>query len=176
MRRKKFKNVKALAVGWIMAGMLVPFTLEKPAKGFTPPVDPTSIKVELNSTQSIYDNSQKPTVEEVKAYIKQIFGKDWKVAWAVAQNECNSSRAEWPKCKNSWEKEFSIGLLQINIAKDNGRGAKVHWDKIPGETLEEKEEYLLDWRQNILIAHVIYAQSGFWPWTAYSSGAYLKDL
>jgi hypothetical protein len=119
----------------------------------------------------------KPTLSEFKAYVKQIFGSKWTIAFAVAQSECNSSRREWPVCVNSWAKERSIGPFQINIAQDNGNGTKVHWDKIPGSNLKEKELYLADWRNNVLVAYRVSDGGRNWnPWTAYASGAYKSKL
>lgn len=123
-----------------------------------------------------YQKPNKPTVEEVKAYIKTIFGSEWRLAWAVSQAECSPTRKEWPVCVNSWEKERSIGLFQVNIAKNNGLGAKVHWDKIPGKDLKEKELWLADWKNSILMAYRIRMDSGWNAWTAWTSGNYKAHL
>lgn len=120
--------------------------------------------------------SRQEELENLKKYLKTVFGKEWKVAFGVAQSECNSSRPEWPKCKLSWRKEHSIGWFQINLAQEEGLGAKVHWDKVPGKTLREKEEWLENPYNSVLIAKFIYDQSGFYPWTAYTNNNYLRTL
>ena len=110
-------------------------------------------------------------------YMKTIFGSEWKIAFAVAQNECNSSRKNWPNdCKLSTEKEHSIGWFQINLAQGHGKGAWIHASKVPGDTMKEKEEWLLEPKNNILMAKIIRDRSGWGAWSAYSSGNYLKDL
>lgn len=165
--------IKALLVTTLFSG--IAFGQIKINRVRAEMIDPSGMSMNLITVED-KENKTKPTVEEVKDYLKVIFGSQWKLAWAVAEAECNHTRREWPYCVNSWEAERSIGMFQINIAKNNGLGAKVHWDKIPGKNLKEKELYLSDWRNNILIAHVIYSQSGFYPWTGYTSGNYLVHL
>lgn len=141
-------------------------------------MDNTSLPVAGGET-----GGTRPTVKQVQDYLKQIFGKDWRLAWAVAQNECNSKRPEWPVCVNSWGDsyttgEHSVGIFQISIARQSGHGKKVHWDKIPaGNTLGEKEAWLGNWKNNILTAYVVSHGGTNWnPWTAFTSGNYKKDL
>jgi len=116
-------------------------------------------------------------IAELKVQMKAVFGSEWRIAYAVAEAECNSRRVEWPKCKLSWEKEHSIGWFQINIAQEEGYGKKVHWDKIPGQTLEQKEAWLNDPFNNIIMANVIKERSnGFTDWTAFTNGNYKAQL
>jgi hypothetical protein len=103
----------------------------------------------------------------------KIFGeKDGKVAYAIMGCESNYS----PTRTHIDEKEASIGLMQINLIKGNGEGAWVHWDKVPGETLEEKIEWLKVPENNLLIAKFIKGSSGFYPWSCFSKKGYLKYL
>jgi hypothetical protein len=103
----------------------------------------------------------------------KIFGeKDGKVAYAIAKAESNLN----PTRVHRDNVECSVGLFQINIVKGDGLGAKVHWDKIPGETLNEKIEWLSVPENNILIAKFIYGSSGFYPWTVYKNGVYKSFL
>lgn len=119
-------------------------------------------------------------VEEVKRDWKpyeeltyKIFGeKDGKIAYAIAKAESNLN----PTRVHRDNVECSVGLFQINIVKGDGLGAKVHWDKIPGETLNEKIEWLSVPENNILIAKFIYGSSGFYPWTVYKNGVYKSFL
>ena len=104
--------------------------------------------------------------QEMISYIKTIFGKNWRVAVAVAKAECWGLHQE---CRLVTEREHSVSIWQINI--------KAHAAKIPGKTLEEKELWLVsDHRHATLIAKLIFDESGFWPWTAYKTGAYKKYL
>lgn len=111
--------------------------------------------------------------EEIEAYIKTIFGRDAKTAIAVSRNECGPTNKSYPSCQFHTSHENSIGLFQINLMS---KYAKVHYDRVPGETLEEKIEWLKDPHNNVLMAYWIYSHSGWNPWTAYTSGNYLKDM
>ena len=142
-------------------------------------IDPTKVDKDtiiLNVAKPHQKDVQRPTLNEYKAYIKTIFGSQWRIAFAVSQSECNYSRKEWPACINSWAKERSLGAFQINIAQDNGHGRKVHWDKIPGETLKDKELWLADWKNNVLMAYRVYKESGWQAWTAYLNKSYKAHL
>lgn len=188
MQRYLFDRcLKALVLGFLL-GVLISvcyiFPREARAEMIDPIGKPAIVSFENLPSRTVQETvAGKPTVSEVKAYLRSIFGSKANLAWAIAQNECNSSRKEWPVCVNSWgdnpnRGEHSVGLFQINIARAEGKGAKVHWDKIPaGNTLGEKEVWLSDWKNNILTAYVV-SQGGMnWtPWSAYLSGAYRKDL
>lgn len=114
-----------------------------------------------------------PTQTEIEGYIKTIFGKDAKTAIAVSRNECGPTNKAYPKCQFHTAHENSIGLFQINLMSEY---AKVHYDRVPGKTLSEKIEWLKDPHNNVLMAYWIYTHSGFNPWTAFTSGNYLKDM
>lgn len=111
--------------------------------------------------------------EEIEKYIKTIFGKDAKTAIAVSRNECGPTNKSYPSCQFKTAHENSIGLFQINIESAT---TKVHWSRIPGETLDEKVEWLKNPHNNTLMAFWIFTHSGFNPWTAFTSGNYLKDM
>lgn len=114
-----------------------------------------------------------PSKEEIESYIRTIFGKDARVAIAVSHNECNPRHPHYPACVLHTDAEYSVGIFQINLYN------KSHWihaQKVPGKTMEEKIEWLKDPYHNTLIAFKIFKDSGFHPWTAYSSGNYLNDL
>lgn len=109
---------------------------------------------------------------------KSLFGSQWKIALAVAESECNSSRKEWPRCVNSWAKEHSVGWGQINLAKDGGGGKWVHASKIPGKTINDKAEWLMNPENNLLAMHLVWLAAGksFSPWTGFTSGNYQAQL
>lgn len=111
--------------------------------------------------------------EEIEKYIKTIFGKDAKVAIAVSHHECGPTNKAYPACNLHTNAEDSVGLFQINI---QSKTAKVHFARIPGETLEEKKEWLKDPYNNTLLAYWIFQTSGWNPWSAYTSGRYLASM
>lgn len=114
-----------------------------------------------------------PSKQEIEDYVRTIFGKDARVAIAVSHNECNPRHPHYPACVLHTDAEYSVGIFQINLYN------KSHWihaQKVPGKTMEEKIEWLKDPYHNTLIAFKIFKDSGFHPWTAYSSGNYLNDL
>jgi len=169
--------LKALAVGfWLGIMFGVAWNLVEARETH---IDPTEVSKD-GIIQNIMSHKtltpEKPTLEDYRAYVKTIFGSQWKIAFAVSQSECNYSRREWPYCVNSWAKERSVGPFQINIAQNDGKGAKIHWDKIPGETLKDKELWLADWKNNVVMAYRIYRESGWQAWTAYTSKSYLQQL
>jgi hypothetical protein len=102
-------------------------------------------------------------------YIKEIFGKDWKTAYGIAMAESNFI----PDKPNITSKETSIGIFQINLQSDAG---KVHFDKVPGNTLEEKIENLKNPYINTLVAYRIYKENGFEPWTTFVDKKYEEYL
>ncbi len=123
----------------------------------------------------VYAVETNVTQKEIDAYIKHIFGKDAKIALAVNRGECNPANKKYPHCLNVSEIEHSVGLFQINLITP-GTGKKVHWDKVPGKTLEEKEHFLQDPMNNVLIAYKIFKDSGWQAWSAYTNGSYKAHL
>lgn len=122
-----------------------------------------------NQTEASEDSTPK---EEIKEKIYEVFGDDGDVAYAIAQAESRLN----PEIVNSTEVEHSVGLFQINLANDYGNGAWVHADKIPGDTIEEKEAWLKVPENNILTAKFIKGSSGFHPWSVYTNKKYLKYM
>jgi len=96
----------------------------------------------------------------------KIFGeKNYKIAYAIARAESSLN----PDNCHIDEKEYSCGLMQINL--------RAHGDKVPGDTFEEKVEWLKDPENNFTMARVIKANSKSWnPWTMYTNGMYEQYL
>lgn len=113
------------------------------------------------------------TQSEIENYVKTIFGRFANVAIAVSKNECSPLNPQYPKCVYHTSQEYSVGLFQINLFNASHW---IHAKKVPGETIEEKAEWLKNPMHNTLVAYKIFSDSGFNPWTAYTSGNYLKDL
>jgi hypothetical protein len=116
------------------------------------------------------DISQQDSIEN---YARTIFGKDAKVMIAISHNECGLKNPQYPSCIFHTGQEYSIGWSQVNI---QSAIAKVHFDRIPGLTLEDKIIWLKNPYNNVLFSYWIFKTSGFTPWSVYTSGRYLNDL
>lgn len=119
------------------------------------------------------DSTPAEMSQDIEKYIKTIFGSDAKIAIAISHHECSPQNPRYPKCNLHTRVENSVGLFQINIESAT---TKVHWARIPGDTLEEKKEWLENPYNNTLLAYWIFQTSGWTPWSAYTSGRYLADL
>lgn len=105
--------------------------------------------------------------KEIEGYIKTIFGKDADLAIRVQHSECSPLNKNYPRCVYHTDREYSVGIFQINLFnKDH----TIHAGKIPGETMEEKIEWLKNPFNNTLVAFKIFKDSGFYPWSAYKRG------
>lgn len=126
----------------------------------------------------VVDPTKEELYKEFASYVKTIFGKDAGVALAVSACECSKANKAWPGCVLSTKVEHSVSVFQINIAKEQGKGPWVHWAKIPGETLEEKQEWLGSPFNATLVAFKIYSDSGnkFTAWSGYNNGCYLTKM
>ncbi|MDE2031398.1 MAG: transglycosylase SLT domain-containing protein [Patescibacteria group bacterium] len=107
--------------------------------------------------------------QDIRSYIKTIFGKDAQTACAIAHAESGYN----PKAKLEWTLEDSNGIFQINLKNKWG---KVQYDRVPGATLQEKEQWLWNPQNNTLVAYWIFKTSGWNPWTGYTSGNYLNYM
>jgi len=120
--------------------------------------------------------AQRPYIEK---YIKTIFKGQAKTAIAIASAE---SGTRDPKTREFYYKtyavnksdvELSVGVFQINLRNAVER---VHYDRIPGSSEEEKVEWLKNPYNNTLYAFWVYTYSDFHPWSVFSSGKYLAFL
>ena len=102
------------------------------------------------------------------------FEKDAEIMEAIALAEHRGSIN--PEAVNSTEVEHSVGVFQINLAREYGNGRWVHWAKVPGDTLEEKAEWLKDPHNNCEIAKIIKDTQGLTAWSVYSDQKYLEYL
>lgn len=111
--------------------------------------------------------------KDIENYIKVIFGSDSRVAIAVSHNECNPLNRQYPECVLHTPAEYSVGIFQINLYNQKHW---IHAQKVPGATMEDKIEWLKNPYHNTLIAYKIFSDSGFQPWSAYTSGNYKNSL
>jgi len=108
------------------------------------------------------------SIEEIKDYIRYKFGDNYSVACMVAYGE--GLRSNWI---NSSPIEYSVGVFQINLADNYGTGRKVHWDKVEGETLRAKADWLQVPRNNVDLAHTMSRGGTSWgAWSAFTNSSY----
>lgn len=152
---------------------------------------PESRLVELAQAQVIEVSptptpTQAPTSEkqEIMHLIIDAFGDASPKAIAVAKAESglDANKEVFMKAGHySWSSptypgECSVGIFMINLAEDGCKGKWVHASKVPGETIEEKIEWLKIPENNIDFAkEYIFEKSGWNPWSAYTNGSY-KNL
>lgn len=135
----------------------------------TPTPRPVSaLEFNLESKKAYLENPV--TIEETKDYMRYKFGDNYKVACMVAYSEGLVSNRV-----NSTPYERSVGTFQINLADNFGQGTRIHWNKVPGETLEAKEAWLKVRKNNIDLAYKMSKGGTDWhQWSGYTNGSYLK--
>lgn len=145
-----------------------------------------TINLHIEPAVAKTEDTSSLTVEQMKAIsiIRAFNGKaDPVLALAVSMGEGfrsnGENRGEAKRLKNGkwYSGECSIGLLQINLRKNACKGDYVHWDKVPGETLNDKIEWLKDFDNNANLGATIFEDwGGFKPWSSYTSGSYKIHL
>lgn len=99
--------------------------------------------------------------EEIVNYIKELFGKDSRVALAVARCESGfnpkamNDNTTWGGVGRDW------GIFQINDV--------YHANKV----LDVSK---LSWKGNIELAKIIFDKSGWYAWSAFKNGCYRQYL
>lgn len=99
---------------------------------------------------------------------------EWDCSLAIAISKCESGLRS--QALLSSKVEHSVGLFQINLAKNYGQGKHVHWDKAQGYSLEEKQAWLENPENNIGVAYKIWQAQGFRPWSCFTSLKFEKYL
>lgn len=163
---------------------LAPLTNE--VAGQTASVVASSSAGQVVTENQMVKPEQAVTTSSVEAYIREVFGADAEIALAVGKAESRlipektliARKGHYSWSSPTYKGECSIGLFMINLAEDGCQGKKVHYDKVPGDTLEAKIEWLKDPKNNIDFAKKIYEGRGnsFMAWSAYSHGGYEKFL
>ncbi len=169
----------------IQAQVLTPVPPTVLPEQYSPPaptVSPTITPITPTPTASPNARTVSALIEQyepIKQYINTIFGRNAATAYAVAFAESGKWDKETGKpyfltnAVHASSVEVSVGVFQINL---KNIAAKVHYDRIPGQSLEEKIEWLQNPYQNVLFAYWVYTTSGFHPWSVYSSGKYLAFM
>ena len=113
------------------------------------------------------------TIGTIEEEIRKVFGIFSNIALAVATAESHLK----PNAILKTPRECSVGLFQINLARNYCRGKWIHAGKVPGKTMDEKIKWLQNPINNIKIAKQIFDASGnFNPWSTYANGDYLEYL
>jgi len=164
-----FNATKAWAQETFQPVVYAPNKLVSPIPNSTITPTPTESTPSITPAPTIMPEKQK----DIENYMRTIFGSDARVAVAISHNECNPSNAKYPECVLYTSAEYSVGVFQINLYN-----AKqwIHAGRVPGKTMEEKVEWLKNPYNNTLYAYWVFKTSGWDPWTAYTSGNYLRSL
>jgi hypothetical protein len=118
---------------------------------------PTPLLAEGHQEELVFENN-------IQKEIYKVFGKEYKLAYAIARAE---SGLNTEKCFIS-DREYSCGIFQINL--------RAHDLKVPGETIEEKADWLREPANNIITAKFIRATSGWRAWSVFTNESYKKFL
>lgn len=115
---------------------------------------PEPIKFEELSVINPEPAEAKETIEDM---IKRIFPEDWQLATAIFKAESGLN----PNAKGDTNTAYpSIGIAQIRM--------------LPSRGLNEADLYNAEY--NLNYARQLKDKSGYKPWSAYNSGAYLQYL
>lgn len=132
---------------------------------------------EASEIELIEVKAEKPVTDstDIKTLIRRSFPEVSDVAVAVAMGESrfNAKHVNNSPAKGKYKGECSVGLFQINLSSNGCNGNKwVHAANIPGNTIDEKIQWLQIPENNIKYAREIYKTGGWEQWGAYTNGAY----
>jgi len=123
--------------------------------------------------------------ERIKNLIRETFGDNGELAIAIGMSESHliptrtlfASKGAHSWIDDSYKGECSVGLFMVNLASDNCEGKRVHYDKVPGNTLQDKIAWLKVPENNIKFAKKLYDERGnFTAWSGYTGGGYKKHM
>jgi hypothetical protein len=122
-----------------------------------------SLKV-VTKVETVYTGYQPQNeIEELICQEKY----EWNCELAIAVAKCESGLNT--NALLSSKVEYSVGIFQINLAKNYGQGKHIHWDKALGANLEEKQTWLEIPENNIEVAYKIWKAQNFKPWSCFTS-------
>lgn len=110
------------------------------------------------------------TKTDIERLVLETFGADnYDTAMCIVKHEsgANPTRENRGRARGGYSGECSIGLFQINLASNGCVGKRVHWNKVEGNTLEEKVEWLKVPENNVRVAKQIFDSSKWSPWSTY---------
>lgn len=123
--------------------------------------------VKAEAPREVREVVARDRVETPQEVIRRVFGADARVMTAICESE-GSWNAEAMNTTLNKDGSWDIGICQINL--------KWNWDKIPGETKDEKVQNLKDPKTNIEVAKKVFDSQGFWAWSDYKNGKYKNHL
>jgi hypothetical protein len=89
---------------------------------------------------------------DVPAAIRRIAGRHAPVLLAIAQCESGFRENAW---NNNYKGTVDLGVFQIN---------SVHFPRVPGQTREQKIQWLLNGENNVSFAYILFLEQGTRPW------------
>lgn len=149
VRRPRLRAFSAVTVGSVIFAYalttmwLIPFYNDvKFQPAFAPTVDKAYALVVPTVTPTPSEN------DEIRAYIKEVFGTDSDKAFKLLQCENASLKPDRVNTAGNFpEGSRDIGVFQINE----------YWQKVPAK-------FLFNWKINVQIAHQLYTENGFKQW------------
>ena len=130
----------------------------------------SSLELNVGGKKAYLENPR--TIDEIKDYIRFKFKDNYQIACMVAYSESLRGNGI-----NSSPVEYSVGIFQINLADNYGQGRRIHWNKVPGDTLEEKTAWLQTPKNNVDLAFEMSRGGTDWnQWAGYTSGWYSIHL
>jgi len=104
----------------------------------------------------VYEVKQDRDIQIIE-YINKLWGKDADLMLAIFRCESGLKDIQSYAYYPNGQREQSWGVAQIHL--------KAHWDRVDGNTYQEKVDNLLNWQYNLDFAHKLYLESGITPWT-----------
>lgn len=141
----------ALTITFILCGIAYLFrepNLVSPADAYAFESYPSESTVIEVTSITVVNKEDLPEIEQIKSYIREVFGKESDNAFKVLSCE---NKALNPKATNH-NRNGSIdrGIFQINSVHDNGKA---------------KGKDMFNFEDNIDVAYKIYEEQGWSPWT-----------
>lgn len=139
------------------------------------PVAYASTKQQLDSSNSEEERTESPStppaVSEIEREIREIFGKDSKIALAVFKTE-----SALDPTNQNWNCYYN-GKSDICKPADRHRAWSVDCGVAQINHIgKECPKELFNYRENIRIAKEMFDRRGFQPWVTYNEGYYLANL